>query len=256
MRILKAAAVLLLALCPQAVTATYAMQSQVITGRYRKIMTSGGPATPTVVTVHVDSQQGGIIPPLTVTVTPGGSGHAFYILAAVGNGTIGTLTDSASTPAVVTSATPWNISNGGGEFGSWLVSSATTGSHTFNLTPGSSSLYGTMYVIELSNSSAAGSSSVTGVGSSNANPIPCSSITTSSGSIILLFAFVYNGGVTLSAGSGPPSLTEPTPSGTGLGFADVEYSGATTATTYTISSGFIPSSTGSEYFCYPLEAKP
>ena len=42
---------------------------------------------------------------------------------------------------------------------------------------------------------------------------------------------------------------EPTPAGTGFSFADFEYSGTTTATTYTITSGFTASGSTAPYFC-------
>jgi hypothetical protein len=36
----------------------------------------------------------------------------------------------------------------------------------------------------------------------------------------------------------------------------MEFSATTTATTYTIASGFVPTLTGDPYFCYAVEALP
>ena len=233
------------------------LAQQINTGHYRHVYSGGGPSTPTYVGSAVNGEAGNIVGlVMTITYTPAAAGHALYIFAAVGTGTITSLTDSAGSPSVVTSPVTWNVANGSGVYESWRESGAATGSHTITLNVASGSTYGVLYVVELSNSSAAGNTSISSVGNSSANPIPCGSLTTSSGSIALAFGYVFDAAVTLSGGSGPPSFTFPTPSGSGLAYAGMEYSGATIATTYTISSGFVPTSTGDSYFCYALEAKP
>jgi hypothetical protein len=193
---------------------------------------------------------------MQIVYTPSGSGHGLYIFAALGTGTVTSITDSAGSPSVITSSTAWNVPNGGGVYESWMESGASSGAHIITVNVGTSPTYGVLYVIELTSSSAAGATSVTSIGSSSTNPIPCGSLTTSSGSIVLAFAFVYDGGAVLSVGSGPPSFTFPTPTGVGLPYAGMEFSATTTATTYTIASGFVPTLTGDPYFCYAVEALP
>lgn len=187
---------------------------------------------------------------LTITYTPT-AGNTLYYFAGNGLGTISALTDSTGTPTAIDTQT-WN---GTGQYQTFILTGVSGSSHSISAT--FSGAYASFTVVEVAHNSTFGSRSVSSIGSSNTNPIPCGSLTTSAGSIILPFSFVFDSGQTLSAGSGPPSFTLPTPTGTGYSFSGVGYSGVTTATTYTISSGFATTGgSGAAYFCYAIEAKP
>lgn len=223
----------------------------------------GGGGSLAVVGAAVDSELGTVsLGELTINYTPVSAGNSmWYFPACYGGVTTLSLTDSTGSPTTVTSPVSWYPSNLG-VYGVYFLAGISGAPHTviFSI-PGAN--YCTLTVLEVAGNSSVGNTVASSIGSSNTTSIPCDSLTTSAGSIILSFSLVGDGSQTYSAGAGPPSWTflsatsSPALVGTPLSFSGVEFSTSlTTATTYPITNGFATTATAAPYFCWAGEAKP